>query len=287
MWTSIATLLVALSIASPAGATPKGIFSVFRGCPASELKGRSENPICVYAQVAGGRLTIGRTMVPIDRTITIQAGGLNAAEGWDLVPPSGGTIMSKAPLEVPGGLNGLVQCGAIGGRVAQASCGAADGTEVTATIEVVPASSAPAFVSVSGLFGEKPLLLFPARVHLGNAFLGNSCYIGSGSHPIMLEMTFWATTPPAPNIPISGQRGKLEQEEENGLEALVLSGNSLVDNAFSVPAAEGCAGQLSSLVDPMLDAKLGLPSKAGHNTAILDLPALDLAIAENIVKSEE
>lgn len=286
MWASLAALSVALVIASPVGAVPQGIFGVFRGCPASALKGQSENPICIYAQVAGGRLTIGRATVPIDKTITVQGGGLNAAEGWDMVPPSAGAIMSKVPLEVPGGLNGLVQCGAIGGRLAEASCGAAEGTEVTATIEVVPGAGDPAFVSISGLLGEKPLLLLPARVHLGNTFLGNSCYIGSGAHPIMLELTFWTTTPPAPNKPISGLRGNFASEEENGLSALALSGNSLVDNTFAAPVAEGCAGQLSSLVDPMLDAKLGLPSKAGHNTVILDLPALDLAIAENIVASE-
>jgi hypothetical protein len=286
-WSAVAALLVALVIASPAGAAPKGIFSVFRSCPASELKGRATNPICVYEQTAGGVLRIGRTTVPIDRPITVQAGGLNVEGGWDLVPPSGGTIISKTPLEVPGGLSGVVQCGAIGGRLAQASCGAAEGTEVMATIEAVPSSSDPAFINTYGIFGEKPLLVLPVRVHLGNVFLGNSCYLGSGSHPMMLEMTFWTTSPSPPNKPISGHKGSFDQELENDLEALAFGESSLVDNAFSVPAAEGCAGQSSSLIDPMVDAKLGLPSTAGHNTAILDAEVLELAAVENVIKSEE
>jgi hypothetical protein len=154
MWVAVAALVAALAIASPAGATPKGIWSVFRNCPVAEVlshPANEENGNCFYVQTAGGALTIGRTTVPIDRTITIQAGGLRFVEGgaigWDLVPPSGGTIMSRTPLEVPGGLSGVLQCGAIGGRLAEASCGAAEGTEVTATIEVVASSSDPAFMS--------------------------------------------------------------------------------------------------------------------------------------------
>ena len=288
--TAMTVLLAALVIASPAGAAPKGIFGVFGGCPVSELKGRSENSLCVYAQIAGGVLRVGRATVPIARTITMQAGGVPIGEedlvGWDMVPPSGGTIMSKTPLEVPGGLGGVVQCAAIGGHVAEVSCGAAEGSEVTATIEVVPGSSDPAVIYLDGVSGNEPLVVLPTRVHLGNVFLGSSCYLGSGSHPIMLEMTFGTTNPPAPNKPISGYNVGLQFEEENGVGLLALGGSVLVDSEFSVPVAEGCGGQLSSLVDPVLDAKLGLPSTAGHNTAILDARALDLAGIEAVIDSE-
>jgi hypothetical protein len=290
-WSAMAGLLVALVIASPAGAAPKGIFSVFGSCPVSEVNGRNtegESPICLYVQAVGGVLRIGRATVPVDRAITVQAGGLPVSGGWDLVPPSGGTILPKTQLEIPGGLNGELQCGAIGGRVAQASCGAAQGTEVTATLEVVAGGSDPAFVSADAfLFGSGPLLVLPARVHLGNAFLGSGCYIGSSSHPITLEMTFGTTSPPAPNKPISGLRGSLDEERENGLEAIGFPMSVLVDNTFSAPVAEGCGGQLSSLVDPLLDAKLDLPSKAGYNTAILDAGVVDAAAVEQVIESEE
>lgn len=129
----------------------------------------------------------------------------------------------------------------------------------------------------------------PTRVHLSNAFLGSSCYIGSGSHPIMLEMTGWTTSPPAPNKPISGHLpGGFVTEEENNWLVATLPPGMLVDNAFAVPVAEGCGGTFSSLVDPMVDAKLGgLPSKAGRNTAILDIGVLDLSGVEFVVLSEE
>ena len=99
-------------------------------------------------------------------------------------------------------------------------------------------------------------------------------------------MTPGGTHPPAPNKPIRGSEGHFYEEFENRLEFDYFSLAELVDNAFSVPAAEGCGGQFSSLVDPIVDAKLGLPSKAGHNTAILDARALDVAYVENVLLSE-
>jgi hypothetical protein len=259
-------LLGALVIApSPAGAAPRGIFGVFGGCPASEMKGEG---LCVYAQISGGVLSIGRTTVPIDRTLTVQAGAMETGQNtYDLVAPKDGPIISRTPLEIPGGLGG---------------------TEVTATIEAVPSSSNPAVLStIAIIFKEGAALVLPARVHLGNVFLGSSCYLGSESHPIMLEMTDGTTSPPPPNKPISGHAGHFDEEEENEFAVDAFSSGVLVDNAFAVPVAEGCGGpQLASVVDPILDSILGLPSKAGHNTAILDAAALDLTTADGVIESE-
>jgi hypothetical protein len=66
-------------------------------------------------------------------------------------------------------------------------------------------------------------------------------------------------------MPISGASGKAEVLEEGGI--VKYHGTTLVDNAWSAPAASGCGGILSFLVDPIINAQLGLPSAAGHNTA--------------------
>ena len=50
---------------------------------------------------------------------------------------------------------------------------------------------------------------------------------------------------------------------------LRLFENSLVDNSWSAPVAEGCGEAFAFLIDPLIDAKIGLPSAAGHNSAIL------------------
>ena len=51
---------------------------------------------------------------------------------------------------------------------------------------------------------------------------------------------------------------------------LKISNNSLVNNSFAAPGATGCGGFLVELLlDPIINAKLGLPAAAGNNTAIL------------------
>ena len=122
------------------------------------------------------------------------------------------------------------------------------------------------------------------RIHLKNPLLGNSCYIGSESNPVQLHLTSGTTSPPEPNKPISGKKGTLSTEE-NG-EILVASENTLVDNSYPAPAAEGCGEFFSFLIDPLVDSKLGLPSKAGHNTAILE-GTLRITSAEAVVNSEK
>jgi hypothetical protein len=104
-------------------------------------------------------------------------------------------------------------------------------------------------------------------VKLDNPLLLNECYIGSGSEPVSLALTTGTTNPPAPNTQISGSRGTLSTPGHGEIDE--FSNSSLVDNAFSVPGANGCAGPLAPVVDPSVDLQAGLPSAAGHNTAIL------------------
>ena len=98
--------------------------------------------------------------------------------------------------------------------------------------------------------------------------LGSECYIGSNTEPIVLKLTTGTTKPPPPNTPIKGNIGEFSSRAEGGI--LVIKNNSLVDNLFAVPAAKGCGGKaFEALIDPIVNAKLGLPSSSGTNTAIL------------------
>jgi hypothetical protein len=59
-----------------------------------------------------------------------------------------------------------------------------------------------------------------------------------------------------------------------------------VDNSFSVPTARGCGGPLlASAIDPVVNGKIGLPSPAGKNTAILS-GHLEQAAAYFVILSE-
>jgi len=282
--------LAALGVASPALAAPKGVYKVFEQCPT----GTPGVTLCTYAQTTSGSFTIGSTKVPINKTITLQGGAIkNPAEENEafLVPAKNGESLSKVELNVPGGLLGLVNCEEIKGSgffeaFERATCKAIfenKTTGVTATTELVANIHNPAILDAGNILSESgTALTLPVRIHLKNPLLGNSCYIGSESSPVQLHLTSGTTSPPEPNKPISGKKGTFSGEEE----VLVLSENTLVDNSYPAPAAEGCGEFFSFLIDPLLDAKLGLPSKAGHNTAILE-GSLRITSAEAVVNSEK
>jgi len=273
---ALAAPLGVLGVAAPAQAAPKGIFAVFAQCPAT-------TPgvlLCTYAQTTTGEFKIGSTTVPINKTITLQGGAIPTGKGGEyyLYPAKNGESLSKTELNVPGGLTNLVNCTEIKGeglfeKAERATCKAIfeNGvTGVTATTELVANEHNPAILNLGSLLeGTGTGITLPVRVHLNNPLLGSGCYIGSESSPIQLHLTDGTTSPPPPNKPISGKVGEFFEEEQEGNTLIGFKENSLVDNSFSAPAAEGCGGFFSFVIDPILDLKIGLPAAAGHNTAIL------------------
>jgi hypothetical protein len=288
-------LFTSLAAVSSAAAEPKGIFKKYNDCP-TEVTGVA---LCQYGETTSGELVIGSTKIPINKPIILQGGakpvgGANFNE-YVLVPAKDGNSLSKTALNVPGGLAGLINCEEIKGSgllesIARATCKATfeNGlTGVTSTTELVASASNPALLNLTALVEEAGIgVTLPTRAHLKNPLLGESCYIGSEAHPIQLHLTTGTTAPPAPNKPIKGKLGTPIGEVEKGFESTKITENSLVDNAFSVPVVEGCGGLVSFLLDPIIDAKLGLESKSGNNTAVLN-GTLNTAEAEAVVESEK
>ncbi len=291
----VATLIASLSIVASASAEPKGLFKKYNECP-TEAPGVT---LCSYAETTSGELAIGSEKVPINKTIilqggAVQTGGPNLNE-YFLVPAKDGNSLSKTELNVPGGLSGLVNCEEIKGSglfevIERAACKAVfeNGlTGVSMVTELVASTSNPAILNLAALIEEKGTgITLPVRTHLKNTLLGEACYIGSEAHPIQLHLTDGTTSPPEPNKPIKGKLGNPKTEEEKGWESIKITENSLVDNSFSVPVAEGCGGFFAFLIDPIIDSKLGLESKSGHNTAILE-GTLNTAEAEAVIASEK
>jgi hypothetical protein len=275
-----------LALASPAFAVehhPKGDFAPFADCPLS-------NPSvdhCIFALTESGEVAVGKQAVPISATITLQGGVHETGpETLAFVGAEDGNTLSKTPQKVPGGLAGLVKCNEIANFLERAACELIfeNGvTGVNATTELAaPASSIG--ISTQNLVEQVDTALsLPVKVHLENPFLGGSCYIGSNAHPIALNLTTGTTSPPPPNKPITGKPGVIEFKDEFAI--VTLHENSLVDNAFSAPGAEGCGGLFAFLIDPIINAKLGIPAAAGHNTAILN-GTLQIADAPSVKASE-
>lgn len=282
--------LAALASASPAVAAP--VFEKFANCP-------TEIPIvylCQTGTITGGEVTIGSARMPIDQPITLQAGLIKTGNPENereffLVPGKNGESLSKTELNVPGGLFGPSNCDEIRGgsffrRGAQELCRRFFDnrfTRVTATVESAANEHNPPILNEYNFGSEQgSALTLPTKIHLKNPLLGNGCYIGSESNPIELQLS-------------SGTSGKLkgkfgepetviEVVKEEKLRSLRDTGISLVDNTFTVPAAEGC-GEIfgvTGFLDPLLDRKLGLPSGTGKNAVKLELE-LNLAPAETVI----
>lgn len=260
-------VLTALVGASAASATPKGEYAVFADCPLA-----NENlQACLSAKTESGQFTIGKQTVPLVNAVTLQGGFTeNEAEELSFVAAADGNTLSKTPQPVPGGLAGLVNCKEISNFLERIACELIFENKLTgvnATTELAAPASSIGLNETNLLLRKGVALSLPVKVHLENPFLGSECYLGSNSAPIVIGFTTGTTSPPLPNKPISGSPGEVKFGPEG---VLNITKNSLVNNEFAAPGATGCGGIFSFLIDPIINAKLGLPAAAGHNTAILN-----------------
>jgi hypothetical protein len=278
------TLAVAVVLGAPAAALSASTaaaneYTAFEQCPyhTEGVEG------CLVSRSESGEVVIGnkkeakeKTAVPIVKTQTLQGGfgEPNPATGQQpFFGATNGVTLSKTPQKVPGGLLDLVKCNEISNFLLRVGCELLfeNGTTgVNATTELaVPASSI--YLNEFALQEQlpyppyPPALVLPVKIHLENSLLGSECYIGSSSEPIELALTTGSTSPPAPNTSIKGKRGKLSSRAKGRI--LVITENTLVGNAFSVGKVHGCG---LGLLDGLIESKLGLPSPAGENTAILN-----------------
>jgi hypothetical protein len=292
----LAPLLLGV-VASSAFAAPTGIFAVFAQCPTA-FPGVA---LCQYVEASGGEMVVGGLRVPVDRPIVIQGGAIPTGgpnfNEYFVLPAVNGESVSQTELEVPGGLSSVIGCPSFRQdrdysrwHRAHDPCSRFwgwAGSRVTATVESVAGLTNPAILNIAALAEEKgTALTFPARIHLKNPLLGEGCYLGSESAPIELHLTDGTTSPPPPNEPITGKFGASASHVEEGYEESTISQSTLVDNTFSVPPAEGCGGELASIIDPIVDHTLGLESPAGHNTMILS-GTNKIAEAEAVLASEK
>jgi hypothetical protein len=276
-----AVMSLTLIAASPAMAKePTGEYAAFNDCPRLQAGVLT----CVYSRTTGGEVKIGNTAVPITNPIVLQGGLEENSKNEEIwVNAVDGNTLTKAPQTVPGGLLGIVAPESwpkwlqeLFNKFINEGI-----TGVTATTELVGTVH---FNLFNLIFAKETGIVLPVRVKLSNPFLGEGCYIGSSKEPILLNLTTGTTSPPTPNKPISGSVGEIEIKNSGNL--VISKGMKLVDNAFAAPVVNGCGGLFSFLVNPAVDLKLGLPSAAGHNTAILT-GLSELASAEAVRESEK
>jgi len=272
---SVAALIAALAMlvfAGGASAKLTNLFTKFQFCPWTNV----EVDRCVHSVTHGGKVVLGSKTVPIVKPVTLQGGySVPIEEGPEagfskFFGATNGVTLSKAPQPVPGGLLGLLPPESSPPIIKALVKAATENglTGVNSTLELArPASEIK--ISESHLAEALGVaLVLPLKAHLENPVLGNSCYVGSSAEPIYWELTSGKTDPPPPNEPISGTAGQVNFLE--GFQIVELENAVLVDNAWAAPAAKGCGGLLSAVMDPVINLASGLPAKAGTNTAILE-----------------
>jgi hypothetical protein len=272
------SLVGSVTIASPAPAAtqPTGDFAVFKQCP----RFTTGVGTCFYSQITSGVTTLGKLTVPIVNPVTFQAGIIfiepktpTELETETFVDALDGETFSPTPQPVPGGLSSLIDCdeikgrglfGRLRGRACRAMLDNHRFAAVNETTELASPAGEIFFSKRNEVDAEGTALALPVRIHLENPLLGRDCYIGSSTDPIIFNLTTGTTNPPPPNTPIKGNIGQIEFHHE--FEIVRVTEHLQVDNAFPVPAATGCGGHLASLINPLINNKIGLPAPSGHNT---------------------
>jgi hypothetical protein len=239
--------LMAVALMAPAaqaGETAPG-FEQFAGCPTPE---EAETPICIRADVKGGHLQMGKKDVPIENPLVLSGGVDFFFEGFTAGPEGG---LSKTKQKVPGGVLGLT------GLTWLLEFFGSDALTLYATTELAGTPTGFTIETVT----------LPIKVHLEtpSGVLGNTCYIGSNSGPIVLNLTTNETNPPPPNEPITG----VFPEISEGGGIVFLKNGEYVENSFAAPGANGCVLKLFGFIPISLNGfvnnQSGLPSPAGTN----------------------
>jgi hypothetical protein len=243
-----AAAFAAVALAAPVAqaATPAPGYTQFKGCPTP-----AENPAvesCVRSTITGGYFQMGSKTVPIEKPMVLTGGRKG---NGDIVANSEGGL-SPVKQKVPGGVVGL--------------------TGLTWLLEIL-GSEALTLYAVTEVVGVPNLdasLKLPIRVHLINSTLGNNCYVGSPSNPIVLNLITGTTAPPLPNKPITGREADFSYDEAS--EIITLKNGTFVDNSFAAPGASGCVltlfGFIPISINGLVNTQSGLPSPAGKNTTV-------------------
>jgi hypothetical protein len=274
-------LIVALVVLvlTSGGSHANGDYAPFAECP---LNNRATG-ICIFAQTESGKLIIGRKAIPITKTITLQ-GGVHQGEKTGKQKFIGALkdeTLSVAPQVIPGGLAYVIAPEFLSRTLRKRFyelIGRGTG-QVTATIALA-APVSEIGVSTQNLIEAKGVgLSLPVKLRLSNPLLGESCYIGSNAHPIVIDLSTGTTRSSLSHKQLTGKPGHAKFKDEYNL--VTLAEESLVSDSFAAPRAEGCGGVSgaggahSSHLDSAIDAELGLPIARGDSEALLNVTLRD------------
>ncbi|MEU8482879.1 hypothetical protein [Streptomyces sp. NPDC048641] len=271
------TALATLAAVAPSSAATElgGAWAPFTRCPVDNpamlaADGQTDVAICIASSSASGSIKLGNSQVPTGRT-DLQAGVVTHPGGTStVVSPPGGALVAD-PAELPGGLLGLMCPSDI--PLVSDICRQLTGNalnRVTATVESV--NTPTDFQLLNGVQQGKPIITLPVRIKLDNPFLGDSCYIGSASDPIVLRPQ--NVTAPA----VSQSRFDPDgTADPTGVLGRINAGDAdQGDATYTVPGANGCG--LLGVLDFAVNLKSGIPAASGKNNVVLKSASTHVAV---------
>jgi hypothetical protein len=277
---SAVAVFIPASGASAATPTLAGDWAPFNRCPVTDpamlaATGTTTTAFCVVSDSPSGTIKIGNVTATTGDT-NLQVGVIeNASTGtFSVVAPPAGAVV-EAPVQIPGGLLGLICPSSV--PVVTAVCNEITNSQLNTVTAVVQSAGTPSnFSLTAGLSSGKPILTVPVKIQLVNPLLGSDCYLGSNSDPILLQPE--NTTTPA--IQIEEFDGNGTPDATNGVMTAIFStGGTQGDDTAAIPGASGCG--LLGVLDPAVDLKDGLPSASGNNSVVLNDASAYLAGLEN------
>lgn len=238
-----------------------GHWAPFNRCPVDApamlaADGVTDIATCISSRSASGSIKLGSSVVPTTKT-DLQLGVIQHSDGTaSLVAPAEGALIADSA-DIPGGLLGLM-CPSGIPLVSSICRQLTDVTlnRVTATIE--PAGAPRDFNMAAAFSTGEPILTIPVRIHLKNPLLGDKCYIGSTSNPILLK----PQNATQPSLSLQQFAGDGTPSEEGEMGRYTFEGANQDDTGLAVPGASGCG---AGLLDWAVNLKTGLPSAAGKN----------------------
>lgn len=266
---SAVAVFIPASGVSAATVTLAGDWAPFNRCPVTDpamlaATGTSSVALCVASHSTSGAIKIGNITATTGDT-DLQVGLVqNTSTGvYSVVAPSGGALVA-APVQIPGGLLGLMCPSNI--PAVTAVCDEITNSQLNAVTAVVEPAGTPSNFSLEGgISSGVPIITVPVKIHLENPLIGPDCYIGSDSAPILLQ----PENATAPAIQIEQFDGNGTPNATNGAMAAIFStGGTQEDNTAAIPGASGCG--LLGILDLAVDLKVGLPSASGNNSLLLN-----------------
>jgi hypothetical protein len=217
---------------------PASGYEQFAGCPTvAEAPSVSS---CIRAEVKSGHLKLGNKDTPITNPIVIT-GGVNEELGEFQANAEGG--LHPAREKVPGGLVGLTGLEYLTELL---------GVEALNLYATAEAAGSPVFEGANNV-------TLPLKVHLENAALGNNCYVGTESNPVVLHLTTGTSGA------LTGELGEVTFDPSS--EILTIANTKYVDGTFPAPGATGCKllGLPLLNINKIIDIASGLPAASGTN----------------------